>query len=214
MSESQTLKLAVLVGPRGRGSNMMALHTASLEGRLDARLVLVIGGKADSPALTRAAEAGIPTVVIPPVKDNDEAYGDALLTALRRVDADTIALAGYLRRLPTAVCATFNHRIVNVHPGLLPSFGGKGMYGEHVHRAVLEYGCKVSGCSVHLVDENYDTGPILVQRTVPVEEGDTVESLAARVLPEEHAAFAEALQLIAEGQVTVEGRCVRIAPRG
>jgi formyltetrahydrofolate-dependent phosphoribosylglycinamide formyltransferase len=191
----------------------MALHASACEGRLLARVVLVVGSKKDAPALLRADEAGLPTCVIDPkALGGYEAYADALLTHLHRAGADAIALAGYLRRLPSPVVAAFRHRIVNVHPALLPSFGGKGMYGEHVHRAVLEYGCKVSGCTVHFVDEAYDTGPIIAQRTVPVEEGDTPETLAARVLPHEHAAFADALQLLAENRLRVEGRVVHVTP--
>lgn len=204
------LSLAFLVGPRGRGSNLMSVHAATQDGRLPGRIALVIGSKADAPALIRAGEAGLKTAVIPPRKEDDEGYGRALLTALRDAGVDTIALGGYLRRLPSAVVQTYAYRILNVHPALLPAFGGKGMYGEHVHRAVLEHGCKVSGCTVHFVDETYDTGPIIVQRCVPVAEADTPETLAARVLPAEHEAFIEALRLLAEGRLSVEGRRVRI----
>jgi phosphoribosylglycinamide formyltransferase 1 len=208
------LALAVFVGPRGRGSNLMALHAAVQEGRLHARIVAVIAGRADAPALVRAAESGLPTFTVDPKRFPDEEdYGAALLDVLREVSADTIALSGYLRRLPSAIVAAYRHRIVNIHPALLPAFGGKGMYGEHVHRAVLEYGVKFSGCTVHFVDEAYDTGPIIAQRIVPVEESDTPESLAARVLVQEHSAFAEALQLLAEERLHVEGRLVRVRPR-
>ncbi|MDX1934301.1 MAG: phosphoribosylglycinamide formyltransferase [Capsulimonadales bacterium] len=203
------MNLAVFVGPRGRGSNLSALCTAISEGRLSARIVLVLGTKPDAPALLRAAEIGLPTLVVDPRGDATE-YGERLLGALAAAGADTIALAGYLRRLPSSVVGAFPHRIVNIHPSLLPAFGGQGMYGEHVHRAVLEYGAKVSGCTVHFVDESYDTGPIILQRAVPVEENDTPETLAARILPAEHRLFAEALQLLAAGRLRVEGRIVRI----
>jgi formyltetrahydrofolate-dependent phosphoribosylglycinamide formyltransferase len=178
---------------------------------LAARIVAVVGSKDDAPALIRAREAGLPTYVVDPKRHEDEtSYGDALLAVLRDARADTIALTGYLRRLPSAVVTAYLHRIVNSHPALLPSFGGKGMYGEHVQRAVLEHGVKVTGCTVHLVDETYDTGPIILQKAVPVEEGDTPETLAARILPHEHAAYTEALQLLAENRLTVEGRVVHI----
>jgi formyltetrahydrofolate-dependent phosphoribosylglycinamide formyltransferase len=206
------LSLAVFVGPRGRGSNLMALHAAAQEGRLSARIVAVIAGRKDAPALIRAEESGIPTFAIDPKRyEEDEQYGAALMAILRDTGADTIALAGYLRRLPTAIVEKYRHRIVNVHPALLPAFGGKGMYGHHVHHAVLEYGVKVSGCTVHFVDEAYDTGPIILQKVVPVEEDDTPETLAARVLTQEHAAYIEALQLLAEGRLSVEGRIVRVS---
>jgi phosphoribosylglycinamide formyltransferase-1 len=208
---TKPLALAIFVGTRGRGSNLMALHAAAREGRLSARVVAVIGSKEDAPALVRARETGLRTFVVDPKRhEDDSGYGDALLAVLRNAGADTIALAGYLRRLPPAVVGAFRNRIVNIHPALLPSFGGKGMYGEHVHRAVLEHGVKVTGCTVHFVDEAYDTGPIILQKIIPVEESDTPETLAARILPCEHAAYVEALQLLAEGRLTVEGRVVHI----
>lgn len=203
------LNLAVFVGTRGRGSNLMALHEATRGGRLNGRIVLVLGSRAGAPALERAAQAGLATAVVDPKATDAADYGAALLRTLGEAGADTIALAGYLRRLPSPVVRAFSHRVLNTHPALLPAFGGKGMYGEHVHRAVLEYGVKVSGCTVHFVDEEYDTGPIIAQRTVPVLEHDTPETLAARILPEEHAAYVEALQWLAEGRLRVEGRVVR-----
>jgi len=208
------LTLAVFVGTRGRGSTLMALHDAAQAGRLAGRIVAVIRSKGDAPALVRAREAGLSTYVVDPKRHEGETgYGDALLTVLRDARADTIALTGYLRRLPSAVVAAYPNRIVNIHPALLPSFGGKGMYGEHVQRAVLEHGVKVTGCTVHLVDETYDTGPIILQKAVPIEEGDTPETLAARILPHEHAAYIEALQLLAENRLTVEGRIVHVLPK-
>lgn len=213
MSVIQSLDLAVFVGTRGRGSNLMALHTATQSGRLAARIVLVVGSRPDAPALVRAKEAGLATTVLDPKLTDDKGYADLLLIALRAARADTIALAGYLRRLPPAIVAAFRHRVLNTHPALLPAFGGKGMYGEHVHRAVLEYGVKLSGCTVHFVDEEYDTGPIIAQRCVPVLEDDTPETLAARILPEEHSAYVEALQLLAERRLRVEGRLVRVLPQ-
>jgi phosphoribosylglycinamide formyltransferase 1 len=200
------VNLAVFVGTKGRGSNLMAVHAAMQEGRLDGNLCLVVGTKADAPALVRAQEAGIPVAVVP----FGDTYDARLLAALEAAGADTLALAGYLRKLPESVVERFRGRIVNVHPALLPSFGGKGMYGHHVHEAVIAYGCKVSGCTVHFVDAEYDTGPILLQRVVPVLEDDTPETLAARILPEEHAAYIEGLQLIAQGRVVFEGRRVRV----
>jgi formyltetrahydrofolate-dependent phosphoribosylglycinamide formyltransferase len=206
------MNLAVFVGPRGRGSNLFSLYEATREGRLSANIVLVVGTRADAPALIRAQEAGLRTLVVPP-KEEEAAYGERLQSVLREADVDTIALAGFLRRLPSTVVERYRHRILNVHPALLPAFGGQGMYGEHVHRAVLAHGAKVSGCTVHFVDETYDTGPIILQRCVPVAEGDTPETLAARILPEEHRAFAEALQLLAEERLRVEGRVVRVQER-
>lgn len=206
-----SLNIAFFVGTRGRGTNMMSVQDAILAGRVPARIALVVGTRAEAPAILRAKEAGLPICVVDPKAcGSDEAYADSLLVNLHRANVDAIALAGFMRRLPAPVVEAFRHRIINVHPALLPSFGGKGMYGEHVHRAVLEHGCKVSGCTVHFVDEAYDTGPIIVQHAVSVEEGDTPETLAARILPCEHAAYAEAIRLLAEGRLSVEGRVVHI----
>jgi phosphoribosylglycinamide formyltransferase 1 len=185
----------------------MAVHAATQDGRLAGKIGLVVGTKDEAPALLRAQEAGIPVAVVA----TGENYESRLLAALEAAEIDTIALAGYLRKLPEAVVERFRARIVNVHPALLPAFGGKGMYGHHVHEAVIAYGCKVSGCTVHFVDAEYDTGPILLQRTVAVHDDDTPESLAARILPEEHAAYVEALQLIALGRVRLDGRRVSVA---
>jgi phosphoribosylglycinamide formyltransferase 1 len=203
------MNLAVFVGTRGRGSNLMAIHQAILEGRLDARIVLVVGSQETAPALARAREAGLGVAVLDP-KALGEGYEAALLKALTDARAETLALAGYLRRLPSGVVGAFRHRILNTHPALLPSFGGKGMYGHHVHEAVLAYGAKVSGCTVHFVDEEYDTGPVILQRAVPVLDIDTPETLAARILPEEHAAFVEALQLLSQGRLKLNERRVQV----
>lgn len=139
-------------------------------------------------------------------------YGKAILGVLAENKIDLLCLAGYMRILPSNVVRAYRWRIMNIHPALIPMFCGKGMYGEHVHRAALDYGVKVSGCTVHFVDEEYDTGPIILQKVVPVEEGDTPETLAARVLVQEHKAYPEAIQLFAEGRLSIEGRVVHIHP--
>ena len=213
---SGVLSLAAFVGTRGRGSNLKAIDAAIHEKRLSARIALVIGTKEDAPALVWAQETGFATAVIDPkplIAGGDEsAYAEALLAALHGAGVDSIALAGYMRRLPSPVVAAFRHRIVNIHPALLPAFGGKGMYGRHVHEAVLAYGCKLSGCTVHFVDETYDTGPIILQRAVLVKDDDTPETLAARILPHEHAALIDALQFLAEDRLRVEDRTVKNVP--
>ena len=191
----------------------MAIHQAIAEGKLSAEIVGVVGSKRDAPALERARDEGLPVQVLSP-KILGDRYETRLLETLENLKADTIALAGYMRMLPAGVVARFPHRILNTHPALLPAFGGQGMYGHHVHEAVLAYGAKVSGCTVHFVDERYDNGPVIVQKIVPVLEQDTAESLAARILPEEHAAFVEALALLSEDRLSVEGRQVRISPPG
>lgn len=203
------LRLAVFAS--GRGSNFKAILAAIQAGTLDAKAVLLISDQPQAGALQTAAQAGVPARIITPnaFATNGD-YGKALLQALSECDSNFIVLAGFMRMIPAAVVKAFSGRIINIHPALLPSFGGKGMFGLRVHQAVLDYGCKVSGATVHLVDENYDTGKPLVQRCVPVYEDDTPESLAARVLKIEHQILPEALQLFAKDRVVIDDRGVRI----
>ncbi len=207
-----SIRIAILVSGHGRGSNMAAIIDACQRGEVDGQVVLVIGTRREAPALQRAAEKGVPTCVISPRNLSEEEYAQRLLHALGGAKVDLVCLAGYMRLLPTPVVQSYAGRVMNIHPALLPLFGGKGMYGEHVHRAVLDSGMKVSGCTVHFVDEHYDTGPIIVQRCVPVEEEDTWETLAARVLVQEHQAYVQAVKLFAQGRLRIEGRRVRILP--
>jgi phosphoribosylglycinamide formyltransferase-1 len=203
-------ELAVGVFASGRGSNFQAILKAIEAGRLEARIVVLISNKQDAGALEIARGAGIPTSVISkPLFESREAFIQTMLQTLETHGVDTIVLAGYMKKIPPEVVNAYRNRILNIHPALLPSFGGKGMYGMHVHEAVLQAGCKVSGVTVHLVDEVYDRGPIVAQRCVPVEPGDGPGDLAARVLSVEHQLYAEALQLFAQGRVQViEGRVV------
>lgn len=192
------MQIAVLAS--GRGSNLESLFR-SLKGHPSARIALVLSDRLEAKALDRARDLGIAAAVIP--HDDPE----AILSHLRAHEIDWIVLAGYLRRVPRAVVAEYPDRILNIHPALLPKFGGKGMYGERVHRAVLEAGEAESGASVHLVDEEYDRGPIVAQRRVSVEAGDTPQTLAARVLEVEHALLPEVVRAAAEGRIRVaEGR--------
>jgi len=207
-----SVRIAILVSGHGRGSNMAAIIDACQRGEIDGQVVLVIGTRREAPALQRAAEKGVCTRVISPRQLGEEEYAQRLLHALGEAQVDLVCLAGYMRLLPVPVVRAYAGRVMNIHPALLPLFGGKGMYGEHVHQAVLESGVKVSGCTVHFVDEHYDTGPIIVQRCVPVEEDDTWETLAARVLVQEHQAYVQAVKLFAEGRLRIEGRQVRILP--
>jgi phosphoribosylglycinamide formyltransferase-1 len=207
-----SIRIAILVSGHGRGSNMAAIIDACQRGEIDGKVVLVIGTRDEAPALQRATEKGVPTCVISPRNLTEEEYAHRLLHALSEAKADLVCLAGYMRLLPTPVVQAYAGRVMNIHPALLPLFGGKGMYGEHVHRAVLESGVKVSGCTVHFVDEHYDTGPIIVQRCVPIEEEDTWETLAARVLAQEHQAYVQAVKLFAQGRLRIEGKRVRILP--
>jgi formyltetrahydrofolate-dependent phosphoribosylglycinamide formyltransferase len=207
-----SIRIAILVSGHGRGSNMAAIIDACQRGEIDGKVVLVIGTRDEAPALQRATEKGVSTEVVSPSKLGEEEYAHRLLHALDEAKVDLVCLAGYMRLLPTPVVQAYAGRVMNIHPALLPLFGGKGMYGEHVHRAVLESGVKVSGCTVHFVDEHYDTGPIIVQRCVPIEEEDTWETLAARVLAQEHQAYVQAVKLFAQGRLRIEGKRVRILP--
>ncbi len=195
----------------GRGSNLAALLSAIEKGELHASIVAVISNKAEAGALDIARTHGIPAFHLStdPLPSPEE-FDQALLQTLQEHRVEVIALAGYLKKLSSNIIRAYKHRIVNIHPALLPAFGGKGMYGHKVHQAVLDYGCKVSGVTVHLVDEEYDTGPPILQRCVPVNEDDTAETLAARVLGQEHQIYAEALQLFAEERIEIQGRKVII----
>jgi phosphoribosylglycinamide formyltransferase-1 len=210
------IRIAVLLsGRHGRGSNMQAIADACADGRIQGRIVAVVGNF-DSPALARARDLGLPATVLPsPAKgseaDAEAAYGEALQLLLAAADVDLICLAGYIRKVPPMIVSGYAGRIMNTHPALLPSFGGRGMYGINVHQAVLDYGAKVSGCTVHFVDESYDTGPIILQSVVLVYEDDTAQTLAARVLVAEHASFPQAVALFARGRLRIEGRRVHIA---
>lgn len=193
----------------GGGSNVGAILDAIDAGHLDAEAVLVVTDRPGIGVIDRAEARGLPVAVLPPVEfDTEAAWTDALLGALRDAEADAVALAGYLKKVPEAVVRSFPARMLNVHPALLPAFGGPGMYGRHVHEAVIEHGCRVSGATVHLVDAAYDTGPIVLQACVPVEPGDTPATLAARVLAAEHEIYPRALALLASGRLRLEGRRV------
>jgi phosphoribosylglycinamide formyltransferase-1 len=209
-AEVPGLRLALFAS--GGGTNVQAILDAVADGTLDADVRLLVSNTPGAGALRRAERAGVPTAVLDPdAHDGPTAFGEALLTVLGEHGADFVALAGYLRRIPSNVVEAFRGRITNVHPALLPAFGGAGMYGRRVHEAVLAYGAHWTGATVHLVDETYDTGPVVLQEPIPVLPSDTADTLAARVLRVEHALYPEALRLFAEGRVAVDGRRVSIA---
>ncbi len=180
-------------------------------GRLHAKILLVISSKPDAYGLTRAQSMNLPTTVVRR-KDfpSDEQFSDCVFQLIREANAQLVCLAGYLTRL--RLPPDYAQRVINIHPALLPSFGGQGMYGRHVHEAVLAAGCKVSGCTVHFCDQEYDTGPIIVQRTCPVLEDDTPDTLAERVFEQECVAYPHAISLIAAGRVKIIGRRTVISP--
>jgi formyltetrahydrofolate-dependent phosphoribosylglycinamide formyltransferase len=197
----------IAVFASGRGSNFQAILNAIQGGRLPASISLVVSNNSSAGALEIARAHGIPAVhrslrQFPQA----EAFDDDLLALLDRHRVDLIALAGYMKQLSPRFVATYRNRIVNVHPALLPAFGGPGMYGMHVHEAVLRSGAKVSGVTVHLVDEQYDHGMILAQETVRVDAEDTPESLAAKVLILEHEVYPRVLAAFAENRVRFIGQ--------
>ncbi len=207
------IRIAVMVSGAGRGTNLQAIIDACKSGKINGEVVLVLGVKNDAPAMERARAAGIKTMAISP-KDliTEEWYEAAVLEALTGSRVDLVCLAGYMRVLGQKIIDAYRGRIMNVHPALIPSFCGKGMYGHHVHEAVIKRGVKVTGVTVHFVDEDYDTGPIILQAVVPVQEDDTPDTLAARVLPQEHRTYTDAIALFSEGRLEIVGRKVRILP--
>jgi len=201
--------LALAVFASGAGSNFAAICRAIDEGELQARIAVCISDRPSAGVLTLARERGISTEVISHRGEDDE-VGRSILEALDRYAANFVALAGYLRKIPEVVVDAFENRMVNIHPSLLPAFGGKGMYGRRVHEAVLASGDRVSGATVHLVDNTYDTGPVVLQQSVDVSPDDTADALAARVLQVEHTLYPAALQLFASGRVVIDGRRITI----
>ena len=205
------LKIAVLVS--GGGTNLQAIIDEMQAGHIsDAEISVVISNNAGVYALERAAKAGIDAMVISPKNfANREAFHEALLQELQNREIDLIVLAGYLVVIPEMLIRAFRNRIINIHPSLIPSFCGKGYYGLKVHEGVLQRGVKVTGATVHFVDEGTDTGPIILQKAVEVEEGDTPEILQRRVMEQaEWKLLPQAISLIAQGKVTVEDGKVRI----
>jgi len=186
----------------GRGSNFLALHQAMTRGDIPAEIALVLSNRSDAPGLARASQLGLETACIPH-RDSPtrEEHDDKVVARLRRADVEWICLAGYMRLLSANFIRAFPSRILNIHPSLLPSF--PGLHGQ---RKALEWGVRVAGCTVHLVDEELDYGPIVVQRAVAVPDDDTADSLAARILVEEHLAYPEALRRLMTDSWTLEGR--------
>lgn len=207
------LRIAVMVSGQSRGSNMQAIIDACKSGKINGDVALVVGAKDDAPAMDRARAAGVSAVAISAKSfASDEAYGDAVLAALRENRIDLICLAGYMRVLGQKIIDAYRDRILNVHPALIPSFCGKGMYGHHVHEAVIARGVKYTGVTVHFVDEDYDSGPIVIQTIVGVDSDDTADSIAAKVLVQEHKTYTDAIALFAQGRLRVVGRKVTILP--
>ncbi len=201
------LRMAVLLS--GGGTTLQNLIDHIQAGDLAAEVACVIGSREKAFGLERARNHHIPAIaVIPRNYPDNAAFNAALWNEVRKYSPGLVVLAGFMSLL--TVPEDFRHRIMNVHPALIPAFCGKGMYGHHVHEAVLAYGAKLSGATVHFVDEEYDSGPIVMQASVPVLEGDTPDTLAERVQAKEREIFPKAIQLFAEGRLRVEGRIVRV----
>ena len=187
------------------GTNLQAIIDACTDGSLDARIRVVISNNSRALALERARRANIPTAHLSAVTHPDPARLDAAIAdTLASHGVELVALAGYMRKLGPQTLRRYRNRILNVHPALLPKYGGRGMYGERVHSAVLAAGERVSGVSVHLVDEEYDRGPVIAQAEVPVLSDDAPETLAARVLEQEHILYPRTIQRIASGEIDLD----------
>ncbi len=204
-----TINLAVLLS--GSGTTLQNLIDHIKEGKLDAKISVVISSKSTAYGLVRAEQNQIPTAVVRPKDYPDfKSYNEALWKVIRQYTPDLVVLAGFLSLIE--VPPDFTNRIMNIHPALIPAFCGKGMYGHHVHEAVINSGVKITGCTVHFVDEQYDHGPIILQEAVPVFDNDTPETLAERVQAKEREIYPKAIQLFAEGRLKVVGNKVIILP--
>ena len=208
MSADRPLRLAVLLS--GNGSSLENLFEHIDAHALPAEIAVVLSSKVDAFGLERARRRGVPAIAVPRKQYPDVGeFNDALHAELEAFEIDLVALLGFLS--PFEIRGRFEGRTINVHPALIPAFAGQGFYGARVHRAVLESGVKLSGATVHFVDEQYDEGPIIAQEAVPVLEDDTPESLSARVVAAERRLVPQVIRWIAEGRVSVAGRRTRIA---
>jgi formyltetrahydrofolate-dependent phosphoribosylglycinamide formyltransferase len=204
---NRPIKLAVLVS--GGGTTLQNLIDEIAAKRLDSVVQVVVASRADIKSIDRARAAGIPVHVVERSKyPSIDEFSARVFQRCGESGAELICLGGWLCML--AIPERWQGKVMNIHPALLPSFGGKGMYGAKVHQAVLDHGCKVSGCTVHFVDDQYDNGPIILQRTCPVLDDDTAETLAHRVFEEEKIAYPEAIRLFHQERLTIQGRRVRI----
>ena len=204
MAQAEKLKIAVLAS--GSGSNLQAIIDEIAAGLLPAELCLVISDKPDAYALQRAQKANVPTKILLPQDFASRSDYDAhLVQILQAAKVEVVALAGYMRLVTPTLLNAFPQRVLNIHPALLPNFPGL-----HAQRQAFEYGVKVAGCTVHFVDEGMDSGPIILQAPVPVLDNDDADSLAARILEQEHIIYPLALRLLAEGKLLIVGRRVQI----
>jgi phosphoribosylglycinamide formyltransferase-1 len=196
----------IMVMISGRGSNFMKIHDAILDGRINADVALVFSNKEDAPGLQIAKKRGLETLYInPKLYAEKEEYDKEIIHEARKRNVDLICLAGYMKVLTPMFCNEFKNRIMNIHPALMPSFPGL-----HVQQKAIDWGVRFSGATVHFVSAEVDMGPIILQAVVPVMQDDTEETLAARILVEEHKIYPESVRLFFEGKLEVRGRCVFI----
>jgi phosphoribosylglycinamide formyltransferase 1 len=207
MAAPNPFRIAVLIS--GGGTTLRNFIDKIAAGTLPVEIALVISSNPAARGLQFAADAGIPSAVVERKAFADQdAFSREIFERCRKARVDLVVMAGFLKRV--TIPEDFDGRVVNIHPGLVPAFCGQGFYGHRVHEAVLEYGAKLSGCTVHFADNQYDHGPVILQRAVPVLDDDTPERLAARVFEAECEAYPEAIRLIAIGRVSLDGRRVRI----
>lgn len=203
------VKIGVLIS--GGGTNLQAIIDNTENGTINGTIHLIISNRKDAYGLERGKKAGIESIYISPKDFNNmDKYNLRLIKEFKDRDVDLIVLAGYLKILSPEFIREFKNRIINIHPSLIPSFCGDGYYGERVHQGVLDYGCKVTGATVHLVDEGTDTGPIILQRCVDISEDETVQSLQRKVLVVEHEILVKAVKLYCDGKITVKAKHVKI----
>lgn len=203
------LRIAVLLS--GSGTTLQNLLDRTADGRLPAKIVQVVSNRVDALGLMRAEVAGVPTTVVERRACASRAeFSQRIFDACRAAAAELVCLGGFLQLVE--IPPDFMGRVLNIHPSLIPAFCGKGFHGRHVHEAALAMGVKVSGCTVHFADNEYDHGPIVLQRVVPVLDDDAPEVLAARIFEQECEAYPEAIQLFAEGRLRLEGRRIRVLP--
>ncbi|MDA0711923.1 MAG: phosphoribosylglycinamide formyltransferase [bacterium] len=190
------------------GTNFQSILDRCLTGELPARIGVVISNNSQSGAISRARSVGIPTYHISSATHPDDGSRDRAVTGLlREHGVQLVVLAGYMKKLGKCLLTVFENKVINIHPSLLPAFGGKGMFGLKVHQAVLESGCSITGVSVHVVDGEYDHGHVIAQQMVPVLEGDTAEILSHRVLETEHRLYPSVIRLLAQGRIRIDGGC-------
>ena len=199
---------SVVVLASGEGTNLQAIMDAIAKGELDCTVSLVVSDVRDARALERARNSGVPAVYLPREKRSQDEYSDAIWDLIRSYPHDFIVLAGFKRILSGSFIRAFPNRIINIHPSLLPCFGGKGFYGEKVHKSVIESGARISGCTVHFVTEDVDLGPIIDQEPVPVLDGDTPDKLAMRIHPVEHELLVRSIRLLVSGKYEIIGKRV------